>query len=150
MARDWRTPIWWPGAFGGQGGWKPEETRAADVVPTYRWFDGTSEVYMLGHSPALNADGEYEFGFPLGSVSSLGAKLYPMKEHRSVTARLNSTGQMIPHSTEVFFRTGDFTQAIVEGMARSGMSGAYSIVPCLLYTSPSPRDRTRSRMPSSA
>ena len=30
---------------------------------------------------------------------------------------------------------------------RSGRAGAY---PCLLYTSPSPRDRTRSRMPSSA
>ena len=27
---------------------------------------------------------------------------------------------------------------------------AYSILRCLLYTSPSPRDRTRSRMPSSA
>ena len=26
----------------------------------------------------------------------------------------------------------------------------YPIIPCLLYTSPSPRDRTRSRMPSSA
>ena len=25
-----------------------------------------------------------------------------------------------------------------------------SLLPCLLYTSPSPRDRTRSRMPSSA
>ena len=25
-----------------------------------------------------------------------------------------------------------------------------SAIPCLLYTSPSPRDRTRSRMPSSA
>ena len=25
-----------------------------------------------------------------------------------------------------------------------------SVIPCLLYTSPSPRDRTRSRMPSSA
>ena len=25
-----------------------------------------------------------------------------------------------------------------------------SLIPCLLYTSPSPRDRTRSRMPSSA
>ena len=24
------------------------------------------------------------------------------------------------------------------------------VIPCLLYTSPSPRDRTRSRMPSSA
>ena len=28
--------------------------------------------------------------------------------------------------------------------------GAYWTYPCLLYTSPSPRDRTRSRMPSSA
>ena len=26
----------------------------------------------------------------------------------------------------------------------------YKDIPCLLYTSPSPRDRTRSRMPSSA
>ena len=29
-------------------------------------------------------------------------------------------------------------------------SGEKSIITCLLYTSPSPRDRTRSRMPSSA
>ena len=28
--------------------------------------------------------------------------------------------------------------------------GAYDVIACLLYTSPSPRDRTRSRMPSSA
>ena len=29
-------------------------------------------------------------------------------------------------------------------------SATFGIMPCLLYTSPSPRDRTRSRMPSSA
>ena len=29
-------------------------------------------------------------------------------------------------------------------------NGQEQYVPCLLYTSPSPRDRTRSRMPSSA
>ena len=29
-------------------------------------------------------------------------------------------------------------------------SGDWQIIACLLYTSPSPRDRTRSRMPSSA
>ena len=29
-------------------------------------------------------------------------------------------------------------------------AGAEAVHPCLLYTSPSPRDRTRSRMPSSA
>ena len=38
-----------------------------------------------------------------------------------------------------FFKTGDpFYDAII------------STIVCLLYTSPSPRDRTRSRMPSSA
>ena len=31
-----------------------------------------------------------------------------------------------------------------------GMVGAALFLVCLLYTSPSPRDRTRSRMPSSA
>ena len=30
------------------------------------------------------------------------------------------------------------------------MKRAGNVLPCLLYTSPSPRDRTRSRMPSSA
>ena len=35
------------------------------------------------------------------------------------------------------------------GTAMSLASVAYSLF-CLLYTSPSPRDRTRSRMPSSA
>ena len=32
----------------------------------------------------------------------------------------------------------------------SGVAGAIQFSNCLLYTSPSPRDRTRSRMPSSA
>lgn len=128
-ARDWRTPVWWPGAFGGQGGWKPEETRATNVIPTYRWFDLTSNVYLLGQSPGQNADSEYVFGEPLGSVSLAGAKIYPMKEHRSVAARHDATGQIIPHSTEVFFRTGDFTQAVAAGAAQVGLMGDYTIVP---------------------
>ena len=32
----------------------------------------------------------------------------------------------------------------------AAMAAATSVATCLLYTSPSPRDRTRSRMPSSA
>ena len=41
----------------------------------------------------------------------------------------------------------------LESTLRCSYSGAYEppqTHPCLLYTSPSPRDRTRSRMPSSA
>ncbi len=129
LARDWLEPEWWPGAFGGQGGWKPGEVRGTNIIPSYRWFDGTSEVYLLGQAPTPNSDGEYQFGVPLGSVSSDGAKIYPMKEHRSISARHDATGQMIPHSTEVYFRTGDFAQAVQSGMAQAGLTGSYTLVP---------------------
>ena len=39
----------------------------------------------------------------------------------------------------------DIESAHIDGCLYHGLSGL-----CLLYTSPSPRDRTRSRMPSSA
>ena len=39
---------------------------------------------------------------------------------------------------------------VVEVDAEIGDPNCKLIKPCLLYTSPSPRDRTRSRMPSSA
>ena len=48
----------------------------------------------------------------------------------------------------------DNVQSIIAGFSAQGLVGLvavwvlYSI--CLLYTSPSPRDRTRARMPSSA
>ena len=42
--------------------------------------------------------------------------------------------------------SGVLGSAMCRGLARSGAKVAI----CLLYTSPSPRDRTRSRMPSSA
>ena len=39
---------------------------------------------------------------------------------------------------------------ILDVFAQKGLRTQIERVPCLLYTSPSPRDRTRSRMPSSA
>ena len=44
-------------------------------------------------------------------------------------------------------RLPDFASAVCEEMGAPLHTLA---TPCLLYTSPSPRDRTRSRMPSSA
>ena len=38
----------------------------------------------------------------------------------------------------------------VNGEWRGAIGGRQQVCICLLYTSPSPRDRTRSRMPSSA
>ena len=45
------------------------------------------------------------------------------------------------------FNAGDLILA--ENFTNAGNNGLKNIT-CLLYTSPSPRDRTRSRMPSSA
>ena len=40
--------------------------------------------------------------------------------------------------------------AAIEELKKSGHGQNPKVYTCLLYTSPSPRDRTRSRMPSSA
>ena len=40
--------------------------------------------------------------------------------------------------------------AFIANLLEAGVEIAAADMPCLLYTSPSPRDRTRSRMPSSA
>ena len=55
--------------------------------------------------------------------------------------------QMVNYSVNSINVSGERTKATyLVSMIAEGMVG-YS---CLLYTSPSPRDRTRSRMPSSA
>ena len=43
-------------------------------------------------------------------------------------------------------------ESLIERLLIALLSGGHVLLegPCLLYTSPSPRDRTRSRMPSSA
>ena len=48
-------------------------------------------------------------------------------------------------------KTATFTAANGEGYFADTSSSAFTMnLPCLLYTSPSPRDRQKSRMPSSA
>ena len=88
--------------------------------------------------------------------------------HRTATAgpkpepTANQSDQTRPdYSTNVRFAQGanlDFAADDIERAVLSALINdpeAYDkikgwVFPCLLYTSPSPRDRTRSRMPSSA
>ena len=56
-----------------------------------------------------------------------------------------SSPECIKVITEALNSLGDINNIHVDWE-----SGRAQIVSCLLYTSPSPRDRTRSRMPSSA
>jgi len=133
VARDWNRPVWAASLFGGQGGFKPEETRAGTLTPTYAWFDGTSNVYALGQTAVQNAAGQYELGAPIGSVKSPVSQIYPMKEHVSNSALHTATGQLIAHSTYKYFVTGDFNAAVADGMQWAGLSGAWTMVPVHTY-----------------
>ena len=57
--------------------------------------------------------------------------------------RIESAEELAAQEKEDRFRDGTNIAAAIE-------AAAGYLPPCLLYTSPSPRDRTRSRMPSSA
>ena len=63
------------------------------------------------------------------------------------------TGVSLQKDDRAFIRYDEFTNTFNQ----ASLTDAFATVPyhtkgdaCLLYTSPSPRDRTRSRMPSSA
>jgi hypothetical protein len=133
LVRDWTHSEFSPKACGGRGGWLPGEVRDMNVIPTYRWFDGTSQVYVLGQIPLENADGEKAFGVPNGAVDAAEAKIYPMKEHRSVSAQHDATGLMIPHSTYTFFTQNSFDEAVRVGMEIEGLEGSYSLVDVHTY-----------------
>jgi 3-methyl-2-oxobutanoate hydroxymethyltransferase len=68
-----------------------------------------------------------------------------------VMAHLGLTPQSIRQFGGYGLRAGDVSAAkqLLDDSLALEAAGAFALV-CLLYTSPSPRDRTRSRMPSSA
>jgi hypothetical protein len=147
VARDWERPHFSEMACNGRGGWLPEEIRAGELVPTYAWFDGTSEVYYLGEPldavPTKRLDDgslAYVLGAPNGDVDTEGAKLYPMKEHLGKVGRHLASNTLIGHSTFEFFRTGDFDAAIRLGLVESGLESEaeagpedFDIVPVHTY-----------------
>lgn len=47
VSRDWQDPHLAAKACNGRGGWLPLEDKGSDLIPSYTWFDGTSEVYYL-------------------------------------------------------------------------------------------------------
>ena len=56
----------------------------------------------------------------------------------------------IPHMGDVIYHTLGMNRAGRNEYFRKYIREDFPFEDCLLYTSPSPRDRTRSRMPSSA
>ncbi|MDX2503700.1 MAG: multiheme c-type cytochrome [Gammaproteobacteria bacterium] len=143
LERDWEDLHYSEFSCSGRGGWVPHEIRESNVIPSYKWYDGTSEVYVLGEIPTeredsdsdedVDEDGEKMFGIPNGAVNTENARIYPMKEHRAKIAQHVDTQVMIPHSTFTLFTQASFDLAVLDGMAQEGLEGEYDMVDVHTY-----------------
>ena len=71
------------------------------------------------------------------------------RSHRSAEAKLKLK-LVIDKSKKLLNLPDDYVVGIMPGSDTGALEASIWSLFCLLYTSPSPRDRTRSRMPSSA
>ena len=98
------------------------------------------EKIQLSSAKQLIANGETHFiEFKADALWSAKYTAEDIKNHRPQSSELRtfgkSTSKIIIAKTVAAFLNSE---------------GGHLVIGCLLYTSPSPRDRTRSRMPSSA
>src|SRR5678810_717101 len=103
-----------------------------------------------GHSVSVVGDGERALDLLLGKSSAPATfdavvldVMLPGKDGFTVAAELRAAQQFVP----VLMLTA---RGRPDDVLKGFEAGADDYLPCLLYTSPSPRDRQKSRMPSSA
>ena len=95
------------------------------------------------------------FGYPGGAIMPVYDALYHYQDKLQHILTRHEQGAIhaaegyarVTRKTGVVFATsGPGATNLITGLGDAMLDST----PCLLYTSPSPRDRTRSRMPSSA
>lgn len=126
LSRDWTNPWWNPGGCEGQGAYVGEEVRGTDIIPEYRFWNGTSWVYDRDGTAGLMTDpvdGGLAMSYPNGGI--MDGKLYPFKIHTSVNPVNNTTGKTNFDVLQMFM-TGCYDNAAVDGLSYIGESGPYS------------------------
>jgi hypothetical protein len=125
MSRDWTTPHWNPAGCNGQGAWIGEEIKGYNMVPTYKFWNGQSDIYNYGETITAE-NGTYNMAKALGSIQD--GKLYPIKVHTSVQPISTSTNRIIQYDVLWQFMTGKFEEAAARGLSFMGLNGGYSWV----------------------
>ena len=88
--------------------------------------------------------------YPSASLSLLFSEMFPMPDWITY-AKLRAGSAQLGNDTGPYNLAPSFSIGVDWGTAKQMyMGGNLTNNSCLLYTSPSPRDRTRYRMPSSA
>ena len=85
------------------------------------------------------------------TVTTVGFEEIGTEAEIDTTYRVFTLGLAVFGVSGALYTLGVMVEALVEGSLNDGLRlRREQRMICLLYTSPSPRDRTRSRMPSSA
>ena len=104
--------------------YEPLITKANDLVPRYAFWNGTSWGNNLNDAAVIDpVTGAYQISRPVGAISDAGSKLYPFKYKTSQQPLDLATGKLIGLDTATFFATGNYTQAVLDGLTGMGRSG---------------------------
>jgi hypothetical protein len=110
MFRDWSAGGW----DEDKGKYAPHIEVAADVVPTYAWYDGTTRVQLPRTPVELDDEGRVMMAVPVGDRSDPGSKIHAFKVHRGRLPVLQAARWIGPITTEEYYRHGDIDLAVRE------------------------------------
>ena len=123
--------------------------------------DNSKTIYVLGIYEVDKTSGgtvtQTRTYYPAAGAMRIGSTLYyVLKDHLgSASVITNASGVTVSGGEQRYYPYGEsrltatmLTDKLFTGQREMAALGIYHY--CLLYTSPSPRDRQKSRMPSSA
>jgi hypothetical protein len=123
MSRNWTTPKWNPGGCNGQGAWIGEEVKASNVIPTYKFWNGQSDIYNYGET-IQPANGVYPLAKALGTIQD--GQLTPIKVHKSYQPVHTDSQRVVQYDILWQFTTGKHEEAAARGVAFMGLTGPYT------------------------
>ena len=117
MDRDWSRP----GVLvASKGLYEPDHEKGTNVIPEYRFFNGSSHFYKFGDTAVPGGNNSIVMSEPDGSVTD-GAKIYAFKRH-SAFQPIEKGGlkRLLPLKIGKFFETGDIQEAVELGVEQVG------------------------------
>ena len=122
--RDWRAHHDGSPADGVSGPGHPHLTKAANLIPEYKWWNRKSNNALLYDNAALTYDAAlntYPTSRPMGGFKD--GKIYPFKYKTALQPMRTASQQLIALDTlEYIGISGDVTKAIQKGLTNMGFS----------------------------
>jgi hypothetical protein len=100
--------------------YEPKISRQSNVIPVYKFFNGTSTFYELNQKAIPGANGKVTLSAPIGTINDAKAKLSPFKYHTATQPFDPASLFIIPLKMGIVFQTGNMDNAIRAGAAALG------------------------------